>query len=111
MKNLHLDTVMCAGVPGVRTFSPLCWECCGLPECFPGALNNFKTREELETMRNEKLNNVQRLAVCLGQLADHTPTVNQLARILHYNPDQLKQDIKDLESYTSEKVREDREPD
>lgn len=59
-------------------------------------------------MRNEKLNNVQRLAVCLGQFADHTPTVNQLARILHYNPEQLKRDLKDLESFTAEKVSEEK---
>lgn len=40
---------------------------------------------------NERLNNVQRLAT-----------------ILHYSPEQLREDIADLEAYTAEKVQADR---
>ena len=37
------------------------------------------------------------------------PAVQSLARILNYMPEQLLKDIKDLESYTSEKAWEDSE--
>ena len=58
---------------------------------------------------NERLNNVRRLAYCLYQYEDDTPTIKQLAALLHYLPDQLKKDIADLETYTAEKVKADRE--
>lgn len=60
------------------------------------------TREE-----NERLNNVRRLAVCLYQCSDPR-TLKQLAHILHYIPEQLKEDILDLEKYTYEKTEADR---
>lgn len=57
---------------------------------------------------NEKLNNVRRLAYCLYERMDDAATVKQLATILHYMPEQLRQDIADLEAYTAEKVQADR---
>lgn len=58
---------------------------------------------------NEKLNNVRRLAYCLYQYKDDKPTIKQLAALLHYLPEQLREDIADLEAYTAEKVQADRE--
>lgn len=58
---------------------------------------------------NEKLNNVRRLAYCLYQRIEEPATIKQLATILHYLPEQLRQDIADLEAYTAEKVNGDRE--
>lgn len=58
---------------------------------------------------NEKLNNVRRLAYCLYQRIEEPTTIKQLAAILHYLPEQLRQDIADLEAYTAEKVSNDRE--
>ena len=60
-------------------------------------------------MSQETLNNVRRLAYCLYQQKDDEATVKRLATILHYLPEQLRQDIADLEAYTAEKVRSDRE--
>lgn len=57
---------------------------------------------------NERLNNVRRLAYCLYQRKDDEATVKRLATILHYMPEQLQQDIADLETYTAEKVQADR---
>ena len=57
---------------------------------------------------NEKLNNVRRLAYCLYQYEEDIPTIKQLAAILHYLPEQLQEDIADLEAYTAEKVQADR---
>lgn len=58
---------------------------------------------------NEQLCNVRRLAYTLFQYSS-VPEVNaQLARILHYMPEQLHKDIIDLENYTAEKVAADRE--
>lgn len=57
---------------------------------------------------NEMLNNVRRLAYCLYQRKDDAATMKQLAAILHYLPEQLQQDIADLEAYTAEKVQADR---
>lgn len=58
---------------------------------------------------NEKQNNARRLAYCLYQRKDDAATIKRLAAILHYLPEQLRQDIADLESYTAEKVKKDRE--
>ena len=58
---------------------------------------------------NERLNNVRRLAYCLYQRKDDAVAINQLAAILHYLPDGLREDIADLEKYTAEKVQADRE--
>lgn len=57
---------------------------------------------------NERLNNVRRLAYALYQRSDDSLFVNRLAVFLNYMPDQLRQDIQDLESYTAEKVESDR---
>lgn len=57
---------------------------------------------------NERLNNVRRLAYALYQRADDSLFINRIATLLHYMPDQLRQDIQDLESYTAEKVESDR---
>lgn len=57
--------------------------------------------------KNEMLNNVRRLAYCLSTLDN--VTVKRLATILHYQPDQLTKDIADLEAYTADKVKADRE--
>lgn len=58
---------------------------------------------------NERRNNVRRLAYCLYQRLDDAETISRLATMLHYMPDQLRQDIRDLESYTAEKVNADNE--
>lgn len=58
---------------------------------------------------NERLNNVRRLAYCLYQRKDDAAAIKQLAAILHYLPDGLREDIADLEEYTAEKVQADRE--
>lgn len=58
---------------------------------------------------NERRNNVRRLACALYQRSEDAAAIQQLARILNYIPDQLQQDIKDLETYTAEKVSADRE--
>lgn len=58
---------------------------------------------------NEKLNNVRRLAYCLYQFKEDPTTIKKLAAILHYNAEQLTKDIADLETYTAEKVKADRE--
>ena len=58
---------------------------------------------------NEKLNNVRRLAYCLYERVDDTRFINRPAMILNYMPEQLQQDISDLELYTADKVRSDRE--
>jgi len=57
---------------------------------------------------NEKQNNVRRLAYCLYQSKDDAATIKRLAAILHYLPEQLREDITDLEAYTAEKVQADR---
>lgn len=66
--------------------------------------------------RREQRNNARRLAYALygaiggAWCTDPTsPTVQQLARILHYMPEQLVQDIKDLEDYTRAKACDDAE--
>ena len=56
---------------------------------------------------NERLNNVRRLAYSL--YAADVATVKRLAAMLHYQPDQLTKDIADLEAYTADKVKADRE--
>lgn len=58
---------------------------------------------------NEKRNNVRRLAYTLYQFSEDPTTIKKLATILHYTPEQLTKDIKDLESYTAEKVAADNE--
>ena len=66
--------------------------------------------------RIEKRNNARRLAYALYSAIggawctdpEH-PTVKRLAQILHYMPEQLVQDIKDLEDYTRAKACEDSE--
>lgn len=58
---------------------------------------------------NERLNNVRRLAYCLYQRKDDAAVITRLAALLHYLPEQLREDIADLESYTAEKVQADRE--
>lgn len=60
------------------------------------------------SIENKKLNNVRRLAYCLYQRKDDTAAITQLAAILHYLPEQLREDIADLEAYTAEKVQADR---
>lgn len=74
-----------------------------------------------EQENRERRNNARRLAYALyGAIggawsqpknADISPIVQQLARMLHYMPDQLVTDIKALEDYTREKACEDAERD
>ena len=45
---------------------------------------------------NEKINNANRLAYSLYQRKDDEGTIDQLAKILNYLPEQLKVDMKDL---------------
>ena len=66
--------------------------------------------------RRERRNNARRLAYALyssiggAWCTDATdPTVQRLASILHYMPEQLVKDIKDLEDYTREKASDDAE--
>lgn len=58
---------------------------------------------------NERLTNVRRLAYCLYQRKDDAAAITRLASLLHYLPEQLREDIADLERYTAEKVQADRE--
>ena len=58
---------------------------------------------------NQRRNNVRRLAYCLFQRKDDPQIIRTLAAALDYMPEQLREDIADLETYTAEKVREDRE--
>lgn len=58
---------------------------------------------------NERLNNVRRLAYCLYQRKDDASAIPRLAALLHYLPEQLREDIADLERYTAEKVQAGRE--
>lgn len=58
---------------------------------------------------NERRNNVRRLAYCLFQRCEDPAFISRLASLLHYIPDQLRQDIADMETYTAEKVNADRE--
>lgn len=62
-------------------------------------------------MNQETLNNVRRLAYALYCTTGDTAAMQQLARALRYDLEQLKRDIADLESYTADKVRADREED
>lgn len=57
----------------------------------------------------ERMNNARRLAFALYGRSEDAASIAQLARILHYMPEQLRVDIIDLESYTAEKAAEDRE--
>ncbi len=59
-------------------------------------------------MNNETLNNVRRIAHALYCTTGDKAAMQQLAQLLHYDQTQLTKDIADLESYTSDKVREDR---
>ena len=59
-------------------------------------------------MNNETLNNVRRIAYALYCTTGDKATMQQLARLLHYDQTQLERDLVDLENYTSDKVREDR---
>lgn len=69
--------------------------------------------------RRERRNDARRLAYalysaiggawCCGSAADIHPTVQQLARILNYIPEQLVNDVKALEDYTRAKACEDAE--
>lgn len=58
---------------------------------------------------NERLNNVRRLAYALYGTTGDPAAMQHLARILRYMPEQLAEDIADLETYTAEKVQADRE--
>ncbi|MBR5405686.1 MAG: hypothetical protein IK107_05255 [Oscillospiraceae bacterium] len=60
---------------------------------------------------NERRNNARRLAFALYERMNDAQTVARLATVLHYLPEQLRADIADLESYTAEKVAEDRSAD
>lgn len=62
-------------------------------------------------MNQETLNNVRRLAYALYCTTGDAAAMQQLARALRYDLEQLKRDISDLESYTADKVRADREED
>lgn len=66
--------------------------------------------------RRERRNNARRLAYALygaiggAWCTDPThPTVQTLARVLHYMPEQLVEDIKALEDYTREHASADAE--
>ena len=59
-------------------------------------------------MNQETLNNVRRLAYALYCTTGSPAGLQQLARALRYDLAQLKQDIADLETYTAEKVAQDR---
>lgn len=58
---------------------------------------------------NERLNNVRRLAFALYERRSDSLFINRIATLLHYLPEQLAEDIADLETYTAEKVQADRE--
>lgn len=49
----------------------------------------------------ERINNARRLAYALYQRSGDDAAVKQLARILHYMPDQLRIDMQDLEAFTA----------
>lgn len=66
------------------------------------------TEYERKRQERERRNNVRRLSVALIQRAGDAGFVQQLARLLHYMPDQLQRDIHDLDEYTAEKVDADR---
>lgn len=59
----------------------------------------------------EKRNNTRRLACALAARQGDAGFIQQLARMLHYLPEQLSQDIGDLDAYTAETVRADFEAD
>lgn len=62
-----------------------------------------------EARQRERCNNTRRLVYALYQRSEDAAFIQQLASLLHYMPEQLKEDISDAESYTAEKVREDSE--
>ncbi len=53
-----------------------------------------------EPMTKETLNNIRRLAYALYCTTGDTAAIQQLARILRYEPTQLEKDINDLEAYS-----------
>lgn len=66
--------------------------------------------------RRERRNNARRLAYALYSAIGgawctdaQNPTIQRLAQILHYMPEQLVKDIKSLEDYTREKACDDAE--
>lgn len=62
-----------------------------------------------ERETRERINDARRLAFALYERSEDAACIAQLARILHYMPEQLRKDIAALESFTAEKAAADRE--
>lgn len=52
-----------------------------------------------DRQKNIERGNAHRLAITLKQMAEDESIVKALAHYLHYNENQLKQDMKDIDSY------------
>lgn len=50
-------------------------------------------------MKSDVKGNAHRLALTLSQFAEDTNTINQLARLLHYLPEQLQEDMEAVYKY------------
>ena len=61
----------------------------------------------MTSKEREKRNDARRLACALAARANDAGFMTWLARNLHYMPQQLAQDVRSLDEYTAEKVRED----
>lgn len=60
-------------------------------------------------MKSDVRGNAHRLAVTLRQFSEDANAVNQLARILHYMPEQLQEDMEAIDVYISQLEREEGE--
>lgn len=57
-------------------------------------------------MKSDVKGNAHRLAYTLYQFAEDTNTINQLARLLHYMPEQLKEDMEAVHKYLNQLEKE-----
>ena len=62
-------------------------------------------------MNNETINNMRRIAYALYCAAGDAAAMQQIARILRYDPKQLQRDIADLDTVTAELARAARDED
>ena len=53
-------------------------------------------------MNAKQISDAKRLIVTLNQYADDTAAVKRLAAVLHYMPEQLREDMRTLYSYLRE---------
>lgn len=60
-------------------------------------------------MKSDVKGNAHRLALTLSQFAEDTNTINQLARLLHYMPEQLQEDMEAIHRYIMDLERENEE--